>query len=349
MSLATKCPHCRTTFKVANDQLKLQAGLVRCGICQQVFNGIDHAVEINPHVPSVHIEPPASLLVSEDSKIELQHEEAPHKEEQQNLTHQNLNLPTLPFSDIDDVEEIIISKSGIDDAEFDREMLAEAANNLAKSDQIVKPARNTTHSNQTALRASDEAVSPETISPNVASEPEVTDAKELEQLSFVRQANIKQRFNRLFFICVPILFILLVGQTIFLFRNYIAAIYPPAQKTLVTLCEYAHCQIDLLAQLDALSYEAAELHSLPRANTFEFGLLLRNHSALTQAWPHIELTLQNAQKQTVLRRVFAPADYLANPDDVASGFSSHQEYVVHLNFEVDQVKASDFTAEIFYP
>src|SRR5476649_2681667 len=42
MLLATKCPHCKTTFKVANDQLKLQSGLVRCGICNQVFNGIEH-------------------------------------------------------------------------------------------------------------------------------------------------------------------------------------------------------------------------------------------------------------------------------------------------------------------
>jgi predicted Zn finger-like uncharacterized protein len=42
MALATQCPHCYTSFRVANDQLKLYAGLVRCGSCQQTFNGIDH-------------------------------------------------------------------------------------------------------------------------------------------------------------------------------------------------------------------------------------------------------------------------------------------------------------------
>jgi predicted Zn finger-like uncharacterized protein len=45
MLLATQCPHCKTTFKVANDQLKLQSGLVRCGICHQVFNGIEHLAD----------------------------------------------------------------------------------------------------------------------------------------------------------------------------------------------------------------------------------------------------------------------------------------------------------------
>ncbi|AMO98659.1 MJ0042 family finger-like domain protein [Collimonas arenae] len=44
MALATQCPHCQTTFRVANDQLKLRGGLVRCGSCREVFNGIEHLV-----------------------------------------------------------------------------------------------------------------------------------------------------------------------------------------------------------------------------------------------------------------------------------------------------------------
>jgi predicted Zn finger-like uncharacterized protein len=42
MALATQCPHCQTTFRVAHDQLKLRAGLVRCGACKQIFNGIEN-------------------------------------------------------------------------------------------------------------------------------------------------------------------------------------------------------------------------------------------------------------------------------------------------------------------
>lgn len=44
MALATRCPQCATTFKVAHDQLKMRAGMVRCGACKQVFNGIEHLV-----------------------------------------------------------------------------------------------------------------------------------------------------------------------------------------------------------------------------------------------------------------------------------------------------------------
>ncbi len=39
MALATICPHCHTRFRVASDQLKLRGGIVRCGACNEVFDG----------------------------------------------------------------------------------------------------------------------------------------------------------------------------------------------------------------------------------------------------------------------------------------------------------------------
>lgn len=41
MALATTCPQCKTSFKVVPDQLKLRRGMVRCGVCQNIFSGID--------------------------------------------------------------------------------------------------------------------------------------------------------------------------------------------------------------------------------------------------------------------------------------------------------------------
>ncbi|MBC7502873.1 MAG: zinc-ribbon domain-containing protein [Herminiimonas sp.] len=58
MALATKCPHCQTTFRVAHDQLKLRAGLVRCGACKEVFNGIEHLLRpAEQAVPVAHTLP----------------------------------------------------------------------------------------------------------------------------------------------------------------------------------------------------------------------------------------------------------------------------------------------------
>ncbi len=64
MALATKCPHCQTTFRVAHDQLKLRAGLVRCGHCKEIFNGIEHLLP--PERPS----PPAATQPSPTPAVE---------------------------------------------------------------------------------------------------------------------------------------------------------------------------------------------------------------------------------------------------------------------------------------
>ncbi|MEZ5651177.1 MAG: DUF3426 domain-containing protein [Burkholderiaceae bacterium] len=47
MALATTCPSCKTSFKVLSEQLKLRRGMVRCGICQQVFSGVEYLRYVN--------------------------------------------------------------------------------------------------------------------------------------------------------------------------------------------------------------------------------------------------------------------------------------------------------------
>ncbi|MEG2899859.1 MAG: zinc-ribbon domain-containing protein, partial [Massilia sp.] len=46
MALATQCPHCGTQFRVAADQLKLRGGIVRCGACQQIFDGNSALIDL---------------------------------------------------------------------------------------------------------------------------------------------------------------------------------------------------------------------------------------------------------------------------------------------------------------
>ena len=41
MSLVTRCPRCRTLFRVTPVELQAQAGQVRCGRCMEVFDGFD--------------------------------------------------------------------------------------------------------------------------------------------------------------------------------------------------------------------------------------------------------------------------------------------------------------------
>ncbi len=50
----TKCPECNAIFRVTTEQLNIADGLVRCGICDTVFNGREHIDE--DHNPEAQVE-----------------------------------------------------------------------------------------------------------------------------------------------------------------------------------------------------------------------------------------------------------------------------------------------------
>lgn len=46
--LFTRCPGCKTIFRVTEPQLALRQGQVRCGHCRTVFNGRDELIALDP-------------------------------------------------------------------------------------------------------------------------------------------------------------------------------------------------------------------------------------------------------------------------------------------------------------
>jgi predicted Zn finger-like uncharacterized protein len=68
MALATQCPHCHTTFRVAADQLKLRGGIVRCGSCQRIFDGNAHLIDLDkPAAPAPSSPPPEPPVEENDA------------------------------------------------------------------------------------------------------------------------------------------------------------------------------------------------------------------------------------------------------------------------------------------
>jgi predicted Zn finger-like uncharacterized protein len=57
MSLATRCMHCGTVFRVVEDQLKVSEGWVRCGRCGEVFNAVEGLFDLDREPPPEWIPP----------------------------------------------------------------------------------------------------------------------------------------------------------------------------------------------------------------------------------------------------------------------------------------------------
>ena len=107
-------------------------------------------------------------------------------------------------------------------------------------------------------------------------------------------------------------------------RSFISAMRsrrtgPRTRPVLTRICGVAGCTIRPLRDvaMSHLSIDASDLQADPAHR----GLLiltatLRNRAAWTLAYPHLELTLTDAQDQVVVRRALAPADYVGGTADV---------------------------------
>jgi predicted Zn finger-like uncharacterized protein len=60
--LVTRCPACGTAFRVQPGQLSARNGMVRCGKCQSVFDGVAHLVEEGAAADSAEPSPQLGLF-----------------------------------------------------------------------------------------------------------------------------------------------------------------------------------------------------------------------------------------------------------------------------------------------
>ncbi|WP_343728661.1 DUF3426 domain-containing protein [Duganella sp.] len=173
-----------------------------------------------------------------------------------------------------------------------------------------------------------------------------------EEPGFVKRDRQRQKFGQAATIAMSLGSVLLVAallaQAVTTFRNSIAATVPALKPALSAACQSLGCKIELPTQIDDLTIEQGELQTLSDT-TFSFTTLLRNQSATAQAWPSIELVLDDANDKRILRRVFTPRDYLGADVAIDKGFAPHTEQAVKLYFELHDLKASGYHIAVFYP
>jgi len=179
-----------------------------------------------------------------------------------------------------------------------------------------------------------------------------TETTEAEEPGFIKRDRRRQKFGKAATIAMSLgslaLLAALAAQGLTTFRNQIAAALPPLKPALTAACNALGCKIELPAQIDDLSIEQGELQTLSDT-TFSFTTQLRNQGSTAQAWPHIELVLDDASDKAVLRRVFTPREYLGPDVALDKGFAPHTEQSVKLYFELSQLKASGYHIAVFYP
>jgi len=75
---------------------------------------------------------------------------------------------------------------------------------------------------------------------------------------------------------------------------------------------------------------------------------LRNRAGFIQAFPALELTLTDAQDQTVARRVLMPRDYAPQGTGQEPGFAAGGELQIRVHIEAAALKPTGYRLYLFY-
>ena len=195
------------------------------------------------------------------------------------------------------------------------------------------------------------------LTPTKIDAPAKIRVPESDEPEFVRRSRQQERSGRTRKIAMlagsAILLLVLVAQGAFTFRNALAARFPATKPVLVSSCAVLGCRVELPAQIDNLVIETGELTTLG-GGAYAFTTQLRNQGAVAQAWPSLELSLTDANEKPLVRRVFAPRDYLASNAGpgagvAGAGLAPRTEQAIKLHFRVDDLQPSGYHIAVFYP
>ncbi len=328
MSLVTRCTSCGTLFRVVADQLKISDGWVRCGQCATVFDAQAHLVQdaasVSAPLPQQEAaghtqEPVASTLPPPAATQDLKPEQP---------KSDSGSRPAQPEAEEDirlEIESFRSSK--FKDSGMLSTLSAPSADDVRRlphlplphSDEVASQSEEpTTFFPASALR---DSVPPESFIQPAFSGDVGTDASVAAPPSFVVQAERAKRWRSpwvrlgLSLLCLGLL-AALAAQIAVHEKDRIAAQQPQAKPWLDRLCQYAGCQVQSLKRIEAITVDASSFNRINKNNaqleattqSYRLTVTLKNAGSLPVALPHVELSLQDAQDQPILRRVLSPAD-----------------------------------------
>lgn len=350
--MLTRCPGCKTHFRVTVDQIKARSGRVRCGECGHAFNALDSLIEEpmavrgRPATNSQRQGPLASVhdAVGEarrptegelhevavncpPSEASSMQSEPPPARYVPSETHESIpdareQCATLPHEE----EQAPIPEP----AELDKRepVEAEAAEPVESDAQAAEP----------------EIVHAEAVDPDIAAADAASDwAKTLPE-----PPRAPRRWP---WVIGSVVALIALGlQVVLTFRVELAVLWPEAKPALVALCGIVGCEVGLPAKVALVGIEGSDLHpDSEHPGRLALTATLKSRAPFAQQFPHLELTLTDTADKAIVRKVLAPADYLPPQTSVAQGMPSNADIMVTVGVDSGAVAASGYRLYLFYP
>lgn len=334
--MQTRCPGCATVFRITPEQLKARHGKVRCGKCQKVFDALAALVD----APSIAA---AQTIVQEEESWPK-------------------TVP-MDFSSDDDTppnETAAVPETSAGEALAapDETLVIPVAEPAPAPETQTEPAAPAAVATAAPATAPAPAAAPTPAQAPFAEvapapEPAVAPAKPSEPPLHDDYITTPRPRAWPWLLASLLALLVLALQLLIQFRVETAVLAPELKPTLHALCGMLDCDLPLPRKADQLSIETSDLHPDPNHK----GLLilaatLKNRAPFVQTYPHLELTLTDTLDQPLLRKIVAPAEYLAKGSDVTTGFGANREIAVNLALipeSAGKAAPAGYRLYLFYP
>ena len=309
----TRCPHCNAKFRVRPEQVKLHAGLVRCGACRGIFDAVEHLIEgtlpsFDPIDEHGDVTPPQTIIQG---------------------------MPAMTQS-----------------AEVPERRDGSQAESVASMWRTRNGAESKITQGQTAAITSAGGRSIE-IRNMDADPPEADNAAQPGALNSYRwrpQPQTSAPAMRWLYALLCLLSVIgLTAQATYFFRDEIASRVPQMAPILATACNYLDCRLQPPRRGESLGFVGTDLAADPaHKGLLIFTATLRNSGATAVAYPHLVLSLDGLGGEMVVRRVFTPAEYAPATASLARGLEAGAEIEVKLYLDASQTNVVGFKVDHAY-
>ena len=387
MSLITQCPACGTLFKVVADQLKISQGWVRCGQCHEVFDANAQLTSVLQARAIAAVQAQDTALQTEPAMLDQAPGLVPETTENapQNVQEKSpfaikklavhaesmlkndaflsddwintVNPPAPPklATDADAAAGFATSSAWAHSGASSYDGLPELDSppSVFADDVLHEHAR----LNATAKLAEDGSA---TIAESALSAGAKLTAAHtpMPTPGFVRQAQRAARWRspwvRAGLVLTGLVLVaLLAGQIALQERARMVALFPQSQPWLQMLCAQLGCKMEPLKQIESILVDASAFNKAKSSDTqdvYRLNITLKNTANVPVALPHVELTLNDAQDASVLRRVLSPAELNASGQVLAA----NGDFAGGVSFQIDNsqlggARIAGYRVLAFYP
>jgi predicted Zn finger-like uncharacterized protein len=326
MSLATRCIHCHTTFKVVQDQLKVSQGWVKCGQCHQAFNALEAMFD------TAQLSVWSESMLSSEETLPTTPKAVTAPEPAQAPAPDAAPGPAPAFSSIEpQTPEVIWSH-----------LLATPAPDAIE--RSLPPPSQRRGRPGTRGRAT--------------ASPATGFIKQAEKQAIWRHPVVRSLLALMALVLTAVLGLQMAHH----WRNTLAATWPATQPWLKIWCEVAACTLSAPMDINALSVDSISVVKVESlgADAYQLTVIIQNNSQASVQWPLLDLTLTNSNGEVLTRRSLRvnTAHQVPVTDDHTQAASQHLPVsptatpgmtALQWQLRAPDLQLASYTAELFYP